>query len=304
MELIVVQQKKKMVMKDQAYPALYRAADLASLNAQGRYMLAVRIYSILLIVAAGLTVYGIQETKASIVAALVIIGSIFVSVWLLLKNDEDIWYRARAVAESVKTSTWRFMMRADPFGNVVDVQVVKSQIRERLKNILNEHKDLSHELGGNFSSAEQITEFMCDIRSMVLEERVEFYRRYRIDEQRAWYAKKSSDNKKQGQRWFGILILCQLAAITFVILRVAYPNWSYFPSEIFVVSSGAALTWIQVKRFRELTSAYGLTAHELGVIRGELERVDSEDNFAQFVIDSESAFSREHTQWLARKDVI
>jgi hypothetical protein len=291
-------------MEEHDYPALYRAADAASVNAQNRYLLAVRTYSFLLIVAAGLAVYGIQETGAAIAAALVIIGSIFVSVWMLFKKDEDIWYRARAVAESVKTSTWRFMMRADPFSNVDNVQIMKGQFRERLISILNEHKDLAHALGGDLSREDQITETICDIRSMPLEQRVSFYRQHRIDEQRMWYANKSSVNKKQGQWWFGVLILCQFAAIIFLIFRVAYPSWGYWPAEVFVVGAGTALTWIQVKRFRELASAYGLTAHELGVVRAGIEAVLNEQDFAQFVIDSESAFSREHTQWLARKDVI
>ena len=99
------------------------------------------------------------------------------------------------------------------------------------------------------------------------------------------------------------MITAQLIAIVFVLLRVGYPEWAYWPAEVFVVSAGAALTWIQVKRFSELAAAYGLTAHELGVIRNDLESVIDENGFAQFVVDSESAFSREHTQWLARKDV-
>jgi hypothetical protein len=133
---------------------------------------------------------------------------------------------------------------------------------------------------------------------------VDFYRDHRIDEQRTWYAKKSGYNKRQSQVWFSILIACQAIAVTLVILRVAQPEWGYLPTEVFVVAAGSALTWIQVKRFRELSSAYGLTAHEIGIIRGELDSVKDEESFSQFVIDSESAFSREHTQWLARKDVV
>ena len=195
-------------------------------------------------------------------------------------------------------------MRADPFENADNDQIVKSKFCERLMNILNEHKNLAHALGGALSSEEQITDAMCDNRNLNLEDRVSLYKRYRIDEQRAWYARKSSGNIKQGQRWFGILIFCQSAAIIFVIFRVAYPSWVYWPSEVFLVCASAALTWIQVKRFREIASAYSLTAHELGVILGGVEDIDNEQEFAQFVTDSESAFSREHTQWLARKDVI
>jgi len=75
-----------------------------------------------------------------------------------------------------------------------------------------------------------------------------------------------------------------------------------WPTEVFVVTAGAVLTWMQVKRFRELASSYGLAAQEIGIIRGELDEVKTESEFIEFVKDSENAFSREHTQWIARKN--
>jgi hypothetical protein len=291
-------------MQEIDYPALYRAANNASMDAQKHYLRFIRYYSALLIIAAGLGVYGIEEKVAAIAAALLIIGGIFLSVLMLLRRDEDVWYRARAVAESVKTSCWRFMMRADPYLDAEDVREVKSRFRVRLKSILNEHKGLSQHLGGEIAEQEQITKRMCEIRSLPWNERAAFYRKNRIDEQRFWYAKKSAWNRRHGKIWFGVLIACQALAVVFVVMRVGYPTWGYWPSEVFVVASGSTLTWIQVKKFRELAAAYALTAHEVGVVRGELEEVDSEDQLAQFVVDSENAFSREHTQWLARKDAL
>lgn len=291
-------------MKDKDYPALYRATNKASMDAQARYLTFVRWYSVLLIIAAGLGVYGIEERNAAIAAALIIICAIFLSVLMLLRRDEDTWYRARAVAESVKTSCWRFMMRADPYLDADDIREVSSRLRNRLKGILNEHKDLSAYLGGPLSEEEQVTKIMIDTRKLSWNERADFYKKYRIDDQRTWYAKKSAWNRRQSRIWFGILIACQAFAVFFVILRVGYPDLGYWPVEIFVVAAGSALTWIQVKKFRELSAAYGLTAHEVGMIRGELESVDSETAFAEFIVDSENAFSREHTQWLARKDSV
>lgn len=291
-------------MDDADYPALYQTANTASVDAQALYLRLVCSHSVLLILAAGLGVYGIKETVAAILAALLIIASIFVSILMLLRRDEDTWYRARAVAESVKTSAWRFMMRADPYLDTDDVREVKARFRSRLQSVLNEHKDLSAHLGGPVSEAEQITGKMCEIRRLSWKERINFYREHRIDEQRSWYAKKSGWNRRHSKFWFGALILCQSIAVFFVIMRVAYPHAGYWPFEVFVVASGSALTWIQVKRFRELSAAYALTAHEAGIVRGEIESVDSEQQLAQFVIDGENAFSREHTQWLARKDAI
>lgn len=290
-------------MNDCDYPAIYRAANSASTEAQIRYLRFVKIHSLLLIAAAGLGVYGIEERNAAIAAAVVIIGAIFSSVLMMLRRDQDTWYRARAVAESVKTSTWRFMMRADPYFDAISIEEAKSRFRNRIRSILNEHKDLLHHFAGNVWETDQITKEMCRIRLLNWDERAVYYRDKRIDEQRGWYARKSSYNRRCGRFWFSVLLGVQGLAVVCVILRVGYPSWGYWPAEVFVVASGATMTWIQVKKFRELAAAYTLTVHEVGVVKGELESVDSEKEFANFVGDSENAFSREHTQWLARKDV-
>lgn len=63
------------------------------------------------------------------------------------------------------------------------------------------------------------------------------------------------------------------------------------------------LTWLQAKKHNELNSSYSLAAHEIVLIKSEAELVDSDKALSNFVVSSESAFSREHTQWTARKNV-
>jgi hypothetical protein len=289
-------------MNNNDYPALYIASDNASNRSQQKHLSLVRGYAYLLISGAGLSVIGIDSSISAALAAILFVASIFVSILMLMRNSENTWYRARAVAESVKTSAWRFMMRADPYEDSPSVLEVKKNFRNLLRSILSEHKDLAHELGGEVSTKEQITEKMCEVRNASLTDRMDFYKTSRIDEQRKWYAIKSGRNASNANLWFGVLIALQSIAVVLVLLRIAYPEWRYWPTEVFVMAAGAALTWIQLKRFRELAAAYGLTAHEIGVIRGDLESVSSQHEFAQFVRDSENAFSREHTQWVARKD--
>ena len=247
------------------------------------------------------SVAGIESKESAAVAAIVFIASIFVSIVMLNKRSEDEWYRARAIAESVKTSTWRFMMKGAPYLDSTSIEQVKKEFRNLLRSILTEHKDLAHEFGGEVSESDQITSKMCEIRRSDLQARIDFYREHRIDEQRGWYARKSAENKRKGKIWFGILIGLQTVAVILVVLRVAYPGFKVWPTEVFIVAAGSSLTWIQMKRFRELASSYGLTAQEIGIIRGELEEVNTEADFVEFVKDSENAFSREHTQWVARK---
>jgi uncharacterized membrane protein YjjB (DUF3815 family) len=94
----------------------------------------------------------------------------------------------------------------------------------------------------------------------------------------------------------------QIAAIVLCLFRVYLPEFKYWPIEVFAVAAGAVLTWIQVKRFRELAAAYSVAAHEIGLISSGLGNIKNNEEFSRFVQDSENAFSREHTQWVARKD--
>ncbi len=52
----------------------------------------------------------------------------------------------------------------------------------------------------------------------------------------------------------------------------------------------------------KLASAYSLTAHEIGIIESRLATDASENEWSGLVNEAELAFSREHTQWVARQD--
>jgi len=288
-------------MKNGEYPALYRASDSTSINSKEGQLLLVKGYIGLLIAGSVFCVFGIESKESAAFAALIFIGTIILSILVVTRRSEDEWYRARAIAESVKTSSWRFMMKGAPYFDAVSVEQVKKEFRNLLRSILFEHKDLGHEFGGDISEADQITSKMCEVRNFDLQTRIDFYRKFRLDKQRSWYARKSAENRGKAKFWFGILIGLQAIAVVLLVLRVAYPDFRMWPTEVFIVAVGSSLTWIQMKRFKKLASSYGLTANEIGIIRGELEGIENKTDFIEFVIDSENAFSREHTQWVARK---
>jgi hypothetical protein len=289
-------------MEYESYPAIFKSADKASNDTQKYYLNCIRAYNITLVIGVGLGVYGIKSNPSAIIAAILFFIGIFITILLHTRGYENVWYKCRAVAESIKTSTWRFMMRANPYEVVETNHQVSRDFLTLIQNVLKEHKGLSEHLTTEYGTSEQITPQMNDIRSLDLTKRKDYYKINRIDEQRSWYAKKAFENKKNSNKWFGILIFLHAIAIIFVLCRIAYPNWPYWPTEIFIVAGSGVLTWIQVKRFRELSAAYGLTAHEISALRGELDFIQSEADFSQFVQNSENAFSREHTQWIARKD--
>lgn len=58
---------------------------------------------------------------------------------------------------------------------------------------------------------------------------------------------------------------------------------------------------MQVKRFNDLSAAYLLTAQEIGIAATEAPETNTDPAWSRFVNDCEQVFSREHTQWVARR---
>lgn len=288
-------------MEERSYPSLYQSADRASARSQSNYILAIVVYLCALIISVFLTQFAPPSVVWKIVSAALLLFILFVSIYQAVKRYDVIWYNGRAVAESVKTRTWRFIMRAEPYVDCESIAVVKKVFISDIGEILYENKVIGEHLTDDCSS-ECITDEMIKIRNLPLSDRKEYYKSNRIDNQRKWYAKKASWNKKQSVIWFGLMVISNSIAIILVLVQIAYPNNKNLPIETFLVLASAVLTWIQVKRFQDLSTSYNLTAHEITIIRQNSDLVNTETDFSDFVKDAENAFSREHTQWVARKD--
>jgi hypothetical protein len=170
-----------------------------------------------------------------------------------------------------------------------------------LRKLLGEHKDLAQHFGGE-GKDDQLTADMLTIRSHEYEGRRRAYCEYRVDDQLRWYSAKAVWNRRVGHRWFILMIVLHAAAVVAALIRIAHPSLSLLPTDLFVVMGASALSWIQLKRFDELAAAYSLTAHEIRIAKDDIVRACSEVAFSKAVADTENAFSREHTQWAARKE--
>jgi len=282
------------------FPALYKSASNGSGAAQKKFLGTIRSeYFLLFVVSVASATRGLSGLNPLFITILLLILAGLFVYKMVKKLDQD-WYRCRALAESVKTSTWRFSMRAHPFDDTESIEIPKANFRNLLHDILQANRNIAESL--ETAAAEQVTESMIEIRKLSLEDRVSFYVRDRIDDQRTWYSKKSSANKRAQGRWFWLTIIIYLgAAISLNADQLGLPQATLaFDPMIVLVTS--ALGWLQMKRHGELTASYNLTAHEIGIIRGKSEVMKSEEAFSVFVNEAELAFSREHTQWVARRD--
>lgn len=102
-------------MTESDFPALYRSADRLSLRAQRSFFLALGAQLVLLVVAAGLSVFNLPHWGIAVAQAAVLLGALGCSIFLFAKRPDRQWYAGRAVAESIKTITWRYVSLAAPF---------------------------------------------------------------------------------------------------------------------------------------------------------------------------------------------
>lgn len=290
-----------MTAPDLEYPALYDSANNGSIKAQSRFLRAVRFeYFLLFCVSVASATRGVSGLSTLVITLLlVVLAGLF--VFKIFKQLDQDWYRCRALAESVKTSTWRFSMRAHPFENTGSIKIPKANFRNLLRDILQTNRHIAANL--ETSVTEQVTHSMVEIRKLPPDERMAYYVKNRIDSQRTWYNTKSNANKNALTFWVAAtIVLYIIAAIALNAEQLGLP-WAILAFDPLIVIVASALGWLQMKRHGELMASYNLTAHEIGIIRGKSEAVETEEELSDFINEAELAFSREHTQWVARRDV-
>jgi hypothetical protein len=281
-------------------PGLYQSANQASLDAQSWYFLGLRTYLALLVTAAFVSFAWPKSTYGALSSATLFLITLAILVALRVKRPDDIWFNGRAVAESVKTRTWRWAMRAAPYEDTDSLEIVSRQFIADLKSILDQNRSLTGAFHCGIGIQEPISEVMKEIRGLTVDERLRFYKEQRIDDQARWYSTKSLFNKRRARQWFWVSVALHGAAISLLLYKILDPSCD-LPIEVFATAAGAVLTWLQAKKHNELSSSYSLAAHEIVLIKGEALSVKSEKDLSEFVFNSETAFSREHTQWAARK---
>ena len=288
------------------YPNLYHSADTASLKAQSTHLLFNKLYLGSLVLAAGLgsfTAVGSQTVNRYLytgLAVVLVLGLLI--LWAMrARQDDKIWFDGRAVAESVKTAAWRFMMRVQPFNEDSNAE---SLFLAELREIRDARPNLAKHLAAAMGAAgSAITDFMKQKRSGSLEERQTFYLSDRMREQRAWYAGKAKSNAKSGATWFWATAALQVVVVILAIVQAVSVGLAINFIPLITTCAAAMAAWNQMKRHDELAQSYALAAQALEDIEAIAGSQANEDMFSQLVEQTENSISREHTMWCARRDV-
>lgn len=294
------------MLSNDSYPGLYRYADLASLRAQRAYLRFHQVYlgSLILGSATGaITTLGISWLNVGLYTAMALVLAVgLLILWIMrARQDDKVWFDGRAVAESAKTVTWRFMMKVPPFHE-------DDKAEGRFISQLREIREARPHLGKHIAATQvadglSITDFMREKRSASLEDRRAFYVSDRLADQRSWYAKKAKLNATSSARWFWIVAGLQIAAVVLAVIQAVSKGLAINTVPAITTCAAAFAAWGQMKRYDELAQSYALAAQELEELESLSSSQTAVEDFAQLIEQAEDSISREHTMWCARRDV-
>jgi hypothetical protein len=224
------------------------------------------------------------------------VGIAVILRWVNRASRRDkTWFDGRAVAESAKTASWRFMMRVEPFdGRQEDAE---QQFASEIREILKARQDLTLTSSGTGS---QITPDMREVRALRFEPRRAFYLQQRLRNQIDWYSGRAALHRRRATTWFMVGLLAELCALGWAIARIKFID-SVNLIGVFTSAAAGATAFGQLQRNDELARSYGLASQELQLIQSLVESAMDEAGFTELVKDSEGAISREHTMWVAKR---
>lgn len=292
-----------MELTENDFPCYYIDSDNASRKAQNAYKgitwaaLSLMLVSTILVSISPTIASGVPYFEKTNGIILFISGGI--SLFLVFNKPERNWYLGRAIAESIKTLSWRYMMHAEPF-ELTDPKEHLKQFLERISNINKQANKDGFIPKPNRKHGDVITKKMSEVSNLSFEDRKAYYGLNRIADQIKWYGDKSEKNRQKAKLLSFLMISAQFTAgiylfFFFETIKVLNLN------NIMVFLATSIIGIMEMNKHKELYQSYGFTKQELNIIKSKLAIITDEDEFKQFVIEAEQAISREHTMWLARR---
>ena len=295
-------------MNAKDYPAGYVVSDQKAVMLERNYF---RLLKTELILFVGVSLVGILAAipgtrldRPWAIAAAILIAGAFLVLWRIRQRRlERKWFQYRAVAESMKTATWRYMMQAPPFESPGEEGDVDKKFLATLRAIRLDRAGVevpAHEAG---AAGDEITGFMRTMRKLPVEERKSIYLRERVGDQEQWYEGKSGQNRRSARRWLSLILATQVLAIALAFVRIVYPHVPLSPVSFLMTGASSMLAWTQSRRHEDLVEPYAVAVQELSELRGLGKSVTDSQSLRRFVSDVEETISREHTKWLARRSI-
>jgi hypothetical protein len=295
-------------MEDTDYPSLYDAADSASERAKNRYyrLLGGQLLVFTIISFAAMLDSGSAEQQKffSRLSAFLLGVSLLISWINKAQHYDKVWYQCRAIAESVKTLTWRYMMQAEPFGLGLDLTAAKKKFLAEMKEIRKTYDGTGANLAEFEPSPTIFSQTMDDARAADWKDRKAKYLRERLEPDREWYARSARTSSLGSEKWLWLIIMLQIVAFFFAVVQPSLQLSFLKPVPLFMTLASTITAWNQAKRHDEVAGSYLGTAQALAEFQGvaSIDVVDPQ-SLALFVANVEQSLARERATWLIRRSI-
>jgi hypothetical protein len=294
-------------------PRLHRIASDTSAAGQRAV---IRLAQIQLLCVVGSAVAGALgadrgwQRAALAAAAALFAGALATSLALAYGDAQRRWYGGRAAAESIKTLVWKYAMHAGSFSDpernpgpdaAPDPDPNPDTLLiARLHEVVDALSRLKLSLADpSPAPAGYITPAMRAVRALSPEGRRAAYVVGRIEPEIAWYSEHAAAARRAAALWSAVGALAAVVGLAGAFGRLAGLDFDVLG--IAAAAMAAAAAWTQLRQHGQIADSYLLASIELELVLGEAEAAPPGPAWARFVEQAESAISREHTLWLARR---
>jgi hypothetical protein len=287
------------------YPALQTAAAGAARRSQTLHFRLLLIQLALFAVASseGIGIRALTGGRPVPVVVACILAAGLLLMWLMrVRRYDEQWFACRAIAESVKTAAWRYMMSVPPYDQRLP-GVAERRFLGTLRAIEQSHRETIASLPVTGGDSAEISSSMTAIRTAPWQERKQLYVTDRLEDQRRWYERRSMTNRRSAARWWWCVAAAETLGLVAAIVHAAGVVPAVSVVSVLTTLQGAFVAWTEAKRHDELGASYDLAVRELTLLASaEAVEASEPSGFERWVLDVEDVLSREHGLWLARRE--
>ena len=285
-------------MTDADLPGLFHDAEKASLHGQRQALRWSRIRLVSAVAAAvggAMTWQVLGGYPGGVLSMVAFSVALVVEILLWTQQPERDWYAGRAVAESVKTLSWRYAVAGAPFP--ADAAEPTALFRARVAEVVAQGEQRLSMEGDDPEPSGAMTA----LRGASFDQRRTAYLENRLKEQKDWYSTRARHNRQRALQWRSALIAGEVAAIVLAGVR-AFDVWEVDMSGVLAAGVASGAAWLGTRRHSTLATSYSMAARELVLVRAKLLDAD-EGSWADAVAEAEKSMGREHRLWLASRPV-
>jgi hypothetical protein len=233
------------------------------------------------------------------------------------KNTQNLteqWTHTRVIAETIKSEWFMYVVGGGnyPIKDEIDEEDCLNSLNSRIRHFMDDYKKKIHSVEGDYIEPEDLL-MESDVktyRHKSLEDRLEYYKTERMENQKIWYETKSKIMNKKIKTYnslfkfvvgLGTLIGFSMWLNLWQDLNIPFINNADFFS-IAIALAFAFDAFSSINQYERLSIVYTKSYHDLVDSIQELNDPNNdissnEKVFNEFIEDIENKISNEHKSW-------